>query len=269
MQRPIVVIKLGGTAAGQTKAMRSLAAELVGHDGHIILVHGGGKEVSALSERLGHTPLFENGVRMTSGAEMDVVEMVLSGLANKRLVRLLLAAGLPAVGISGADGGLVTGTPVADALGKPSLTGTVAGVRFGLLEALLAAGYLPVVAPPASSPEFTALNINADDVAFAIAEAASASCMLFLSDVPGVMIDGAVVSTLTPSECSKHITSGAISGGMIPKINNAVTAVAEGVGRVVIGNYEGRSKEEGELVELIEGNRGTVITTDPAGGNHE
>ncbi|MFP4551977.1 MAG: acetylglutamate kinase [Spirochaetales bacterium] len=269
MQRPIVVIKLGGTAAGQNEAIQSLAAELAGYDANVILVHGGGKEVSALSERLGHTPLFENGVRMTSEAEMDVVEMVLSGLANKRLVRLLLAAGLPAVGISGADGGLVTGTPVPDALGKPSRTGSVAGVRFALLGSLLAAGYLPVVAPPASSSEFTALNINADDVAFAIAEAANASCMLFLSDVPGVMVDGAVVSTLTPSECKTHINSGAISGGMIPKINNALTAVAEGVNRVVIGNYEGHENTKGELVELIVGNKGTVITADPAGGNHE
>jgi acetylglutamate kinase len=258
MQRAIVVIKLGGTAAGQNEAMRSLATDLAAYDANVILVHGGGKEVSALSERLGHTPLFENGVRMTSEAEMDVVEMVLSGLANKRLVRMLLGAGLPAVGISGADGGLVTGTAVPDASGTPSRTGTVAGVRFALLESLLDSGYLPVVAPPSSSAEFTALNINADDVAFAIAEAASAQCMLFLSDVPGVRIDGAVASTLTPSECARHIESGAITGGMIPKINNALTAVAEGVDRVVIGNYE----KEGELVELVEGNKGTVITAD-------
>ncbi len=250
-----IVVKLGGTAATEYTAVASLARELAALSPSGLIVHGGGKEVSALSERLGHVPLFENGIRMTSDAEMDIVEMVLSGLANKRLVRILLGAGVPAVGLSGSDGGMITGVAVADSTGSPSRTGRVVGVDPSPLQAVWAAGFLPVVAPPSMSSAGISLNINADDVALAVAGAVEAAALVFLSDVKGVQIAGAVVHSLSAVGAERAISTGEISGGMIPKVHNALTALEHGVKRVVIGEYGG----PGDLERLLDGVSGTSI----------
>lgn len=251
-----VVIKLGGTSASDLSVVAFLAAELQRICDHGVIVHGGGKEVSALSERLGHRPVFENGVRMTSDAEMDLVEMVLAGLVNKRIARALCAAGVPAVGISGSDGGLILGTPIGGASGEPSRTGLPTTVDLAPLEALWSAGLLPLVAPPSAAQDGRSLNINADDVAFALATEMGAAALIFLSDVPGVLVDDGVVRLLTPNAVEEQIASGAINGGMLPKVRNAVTALAGGVHRVVIGRYE----RPGDLEQLLCGLAGTSIT---------
>lgn len=259
MSNPVVV-KLGGTSATDLSVVTALARELAG-TGRGCIVHGGGKEVSALSEQLGYTPRFENGIRMTTDAEMNLVEMVLTGLVNKRIVRTLCAGGIPAIGISGSDGMLVTGTALVTETGARSRTGRPSTVHAGPLEALWAAGYLPVVAPPSTSDDGIALNINADDVAFALATEIHASALVFLSDVPGVLVDGAIEHSLDADAVAARIRSGAISGGMIPKVTNAVTAVSGGVERVVIGQYE----HSGDLQRLMSGSTGTSITDVPAG----
>ena len=250
-----IVIKLGGTAATDPAILEKLGRELAALDAPVAVVHGGGKEVSELSRTLGLEPVFHDGVRMTSEAEMDAVEMVLCGVANKRLVRRLVAAGVAAVGISGADAGMVTGSPITDATGAPSRTATVTGVNPLLVRDLWVTGYVPVIASPASDEYGAAVNINADDVAFALAGAMGAGSLVFLSDVDGVLVEGEVVPSLTPAMAEAQVAAGHISGGMIPKVRNAATAVAHGVSQVVIGRYE----RSGDLRALLAAGRGTAI----------
>ncbi|MFW5688786.1 MAG: acetylglutamate kinase [Spirochaetota bacterium] len=250
-----ILVKLGGTAATSYDHLEMLAAELARRDASVAIVHGGGKEVSELSRKLGLEPVFHEGIRMTSEGEMDVVEMVLAGLANKRLVRRLARHGLRAVGLSGADAGLVVGTRIAEATGAPSRTARVTAVDVTLIRDLWTLGYVPVLASPATDAAGEAVNINADDVAFALAGSLRVGSLLFLSDVPGVLIDGEPVVSLTPAMAAAQIADGSISGGMIPKVNNAVTALAQGVDQVVIGNYE----RAGDLERLLDGSRGTAI----------
>jgi acetylglutamate kinase len=257
-----ILIKLGGTAATDETQIAALAREIADLEGPVAIVHGGGKEVSELSRTLGLEPVFHDGIRMTSEAEMDVVEMVLSGVANKRLVRRLARAGLAAVGVSGADGGMVTGNRVADAEGRPSRTATVAGVNPILIRDLWICGYVPVIASPATDAAGEAVNINADDVAFALAGAMGVGSLVFLSDVDGVIVEGEVVASLTPAMAAAQIAAGHISGGMIPKVRNATTAIERGVAQVVIGRY-GRN---GDLRELLGGSRGTAIVSGEAYG---
>ena len=254
-QQGALVVKLGGSAASFDDAMRAFAGELRRVHERAVVVHGGGKEVSALSERLGITPVFEDGVRMTGDEEMDVVEMVLAGTANKRLVRTFLAAGVAAVGIAGSDGGTVTGTPVADRDGHPSRTARVSAVDPRLIRALWRDGYVPVVSPTSSTTEWSAVNINADDVAFALAGALRADALLFLSDVPGILVDGRPLGTITARDAVELIAARVITGGMIPKVHNALTAIDSGVSSVVIGNYS----KPGDLSRLLDGSAGTTI----------
>lgn len=253
-----ILIKLGGAAATDGRQLESLAREIDALAGPVAVVHGGGQEVSELSRTLGLEPVFHDGIRMTSEAEMDVVEMVLAGVANKRLVRRLTSGGLDAVGICGADGGLVTGKPVADAEGNPSRTATVSGVRPFLVRDLWVCGYVPVIAPTSTDGQGRSVNINADDVAFALAGAMGVRSLVFLSDVDGVLVDGEVVPSLTPAMALAQIASGQITGGMIPKVKNATTAIARGVAQVVIGRYE----RSGDLAALLGGARGTAIVSD-------
>ncbi|MFW6288217.1 MAG: acetylglutamate kinase [Spirochaetota bacterium] len=255
MANSSILIKLGGTAATNAAQLEMLARELPALPGPIAIVHGGGKEVSDVSRRFGLEPVFHEGIRMTTEDEMDVVEMILCGLANKRLVRRLLRAGVNAVGISGADGGMVTGGRIADARGAPSRTAKVAATNPFLVRDLWVCGYVPVIASPASDATGEAVNINADDIAFSLAGAMGVGSLLFLSDVAGVLIDGEPVSSLTPAMASAQIAAGEISGGMIPKVQNAMTAIETGVAQVVIGSYEHR----GDLSALLEGRRGTAI----------
>ncbi len=252
-----ILMKLGGTAAANDEALESLAHELAVTGAHVAIVHGGGREVSELSRRLGLEPVFHEGIRMTTEAEMDVVEMVLSGVANKRLVRRLLAAGLKAVGISGADAGTVRGERICDASGNRSRTARVQSAEPFLVRDLWARDYVPVISSPASDAAGAAVNINADDVAFALAGALHVDSLVFLSDVPGVMIDGHHVGSLNPAMAEAGIRTGEISGGMIPKVRNALTAIDRGVSQVVIGDYV----RSGDLAALLRGERGTTIVS--------
>ena len=255
MSTSSILVKLGGAAATSHHHLELLAEELGRLDAAVGVVHGGGKEVSELSRRLGLEPTFHDGIRMTTDDEMDVVEMVLCGLANKRLVRRLQRSGLQAVGICGADAGLITGTRIADAHGEPSRTARVAGVEPEIVRDLWIGGYTPVIASPASDEHGEAVNINADDVAFALAGALGVESLLFLSDVAGVIIEGEPVVSLTPAMAAAQVAQGAITGGMIPKVNNALTALEHGVHQVVIGRYE----RSGDLARLLGGSRGTAI----------
>jgi acetylglutamate kinase len=256
-----IVIKLGGTSATDLAVVAALAADLAAVSREGAIVHGGGKEVSALSEQLGYAPRFANGIRMTTEPEMNLVEMVLAGLVNGRIVRAVNASGIPAIGISGSDGTLISGIPILDEDGAPSRTGRVEHVSTAPLQALWSSGFLPIIAPPAAAEDHRALNINADDVAFAIAAAVEADALVFLSDVPGVLVEESVERLLDADRVADLIAAGAISGGMIPKVQNAVTATDRGVRQVVIGKYE----NAGDLQALLSGESGSSISAAPGG----
>jgi acetylglutamate kinase len=219
----------------------------------VLVVHGGGDVVSELQRARGITPAFVGGRRVTSAADVDVIRMALSGLANKRLVAALAAAGVPALGLSGEDGLLLTAAPSADArLGQ---VGEPARVNVALLALLLGAGYCPVVSPVSASSarDGRALNVNGDDAAAALAAAIGAAELFFVADVPGVLVDGAPVAALDPDEAAALVQGGTAAGGMAAKLEAAAGALARGVGRVRIG----------DLAALADPARGTQLTARP------
>lgn len=250
----ITVIKVGGRAFADPTLTASLATELASQSA-VVLVHGGGVEVTEWLARLGIQARFESGIRMTGEAEMAVVDAVLCGLVNKRLVRLLTACGARAVGISGADDRLFVAQPINDAEGNITRTARDVTCEPAIVHKLVSAGYLPVIASPGSDSGGVAVNINADDAALALAKALAAERLVYLSDVAGVLADRLRVDVLDRARGEELVREGTITGGMIPKIETGLTAVEKGVGQVIIGSYE----QEGDIQRLFRGERGTRI----------
>lgn len=255
-----IVVKIGGRLAAEAGLVRGLAEELkaLGQALRPVLVHGGGAEVTELSRTLGAEPVFREGIRITSPREMDIVEMVLSGKTNKRLVRLLQSAGLDAVGLSGADGGLMRGESLGEVDGTPTRTGEIRLVCPDLVELLLEQGYLPVISPVSMDSAGGALNVNADTAALEVACALKSGTLLFLSDIPGIRMGDRVADCLTETESLQAVLDGQITGGMIPKVRSSLAALRRGVGQIIIGEHAGR----GSLRELLEGRRGTRLVLD-------
>ena len=232
-----VVIKLGGRALEVRGARHELAAALARIPGPRVLVHGGGAEVSAWCERLGLEPQFLDGLRLTDGHTLEVAVAVLAGLANKRLVAALRAAGLDAVGLSALDGGIATAAlhPRAERLGE---VGCVRSIEPALIETLLARGHVPVLASIAALDD-RLLNINADDFAAALAGALGARVLVLLSDTPGLMLEGERVARLSSAELPEALAHPDVQGGMRPKLEAARAALAAGVARVHIAAWDG------------------------------
>ena len=224
------VYKVGGPALEDPSLVGPLADEVRRGDGPTVLVHGGGRAVDRLLKALGIESRFVDGRRETSPEAMAVVEMVLSGTANKELAAGLTAAGVPAIGLSGRDGGLVRAKPAPD-LGR---VGTPDRVDPAPLRALWAAGYLPVVSPIASGPLGEAVNVNADEAALGIARAVGATTLVYLSDVDGVRVGEGTAEELTPEEARRRIEDGTIAGGMALKVRVALEASVAGIPEVVI-----------------------------------
>ncbi len=253
-----ILVKIGGKAAEKESSLAGLADEMhsLSRDYRFLLVHGGGAEVTALSRRLGIESVFSGGLRQTSAAEMDIVDMVLAGKVNKLLVRLLRSRGLDAVGVSCSDGGILTGRSAGSLPdGSPSRTGEVEHVDGRLLGLLLESGYLPVVSSSSMDHTGAGLNINADTAAFSLAVKLACSVLVFLSDIPGIIADGSVIRRVSPADAAKLSASGVISGGMLPKVSASLDAIERGVETVIIGQYE----EKGSLANLLEGRQGTRI----------
>jgi len=224
------VYKVGGPALEDPGLVNPLAAEVRRGAGDAVLVHGGGRAVERLLKALGIESRFIDGRRFTSPEAMDVVEMVLSGSANKQLAAALTAAGVPAVGISGRDGGLVRAR-LEPGLGR---VGIPERVDPAPLRALWAAGYLPVVSPVASGPAGESVNVNADEAALGIARALGATTLVYLSDVDGVRLGDHTADTLSADETRARIADGTIAGGMALKVRMALDASAAGIPEVVI-----------------------------------
>lgn len=233
------VVKIGGRAQASPSLGAVLAEAWRGAPGAMCVVHGGGDDISAMQRRLGGSPGFSGGRRVTSEEDIAVVRMVLSGLVNKRLVSELVAAGIPAVGISGEDAGFLQ----AQALGIEEFghVGMPARVDVSLLDALLAGGYLPVISPLArNAAGGGALNVNGDDAAAAIAVATGASELLLVADVDGVMDgEGATLRELDVESARGLIASGTASRGMAAKLEAAHAALAGGVPSVRIAPLAG------------------------------
>jgi acetylglutamate kinase len=224
------VYKVGGPAVEDPGLLGPLASEVRRGEGPAVLVHGGGRHVDRLLRALDIEARFVDGRRETSPAAMEVVEMVLSGVVNKSLAAGLTAAGVPALGLSGRDGGMVRAR-LAPGLGRVGLPEAIdpAPVR-----ALWAAGFLPVVSPVSCGPSGESVNVNADEAALGLARALGAATLVYLSDVDGVRLGDRTAAVLTPEEAQRGIDEGAIAGGMALKVRVAIEAAAAGIPEVVI-----------------------------------
>ena len=229
------VVKVGGNELDRPAWLEACARALVPLD-PVVVVHGGGRAVSAWSQRLGLPVERRGGLRVTTPEIAEVVELVLGGPVNRRVVAALRAAGVDAVGLSGVDGGLLTARPGAADLGH---VGEIAQVRAALLESFLLAGLTPVIAPMAPEAGDGAgppRNVNADDAAAAIAGALRATELLLVSDVPGVQADGLVQPALDGGDVEALLETGAAADGMAAKLRAATAALQAGARAVRIGD---------------------------------
>ena len=245
------VIKIGGRPQLDPSLPAAVAAAQRAAPGSLIVVHGGGDEVSTLQRLYGVEARFNGGRRVTSALDLEIIRMALSGSANKRLVSALVDVGVSAIGLSGEDGALLTADPLDPA--EYGHVGTPAVVNTTLLRHLLDAGYLPVLSPVSRSTDTTAsatLNVNGDDAAAAIAAAIGADELLLVSDVAGVLLDERPVPTLGPEEAHRLIDDGTARGGMAAKLQAALSALDGGVQRVRIS----------DIAAITDPNRGTVLT---------
>lgn len=266
-----IVVKYGGHAMGEERLAiefgRDIAAlKQVGVKP--VIVHGGGPQISAMLQRLAIPSTFVDGLRVTDGAMVEVVEMVLAGTVNKQVAGLISRAGALAVGISGKDGGMIRARKLQRSRRDPGsnieqaldlgFVGEPEAVDVQVINALTGAGLVPVIAPVGMDASGQTYNINADTVAGCVAGALAADRFLLLTDVAGVMgRDGKLVTDMSAAEAEAAIADGTITGGMIPKIETCIAAVKRGVKAVTI--MDGRVPHACLLELFTEGGVGTII----------
>jgi acetylglutamate kinase len=252
----VLVAKIGGSTLGSHDTTLDDLAELQRRGVPCVVVHGGGAVISDWLKRMGVRTRFERGLRVTDAESLKVVVAVLAGVVNKELVASLASREATAVGLSGADGGILRARIADPALG---FVGEITDVDASALRHLLEDGVTPVVAPVAlewseAGPTGRLLNTNADTAAGAVAAALGARKLVFLTDVAGVKADGAVLPALDPARAAELVQSGVIEGGMIPKVEACLTAAAAGSTSLIV---DGR--EEHALLRAVEGRAGGTI----------
>ncbi|MEG1835897.1 MAG: acetylglutamate kinase [Oscillospiraceae bacterium] len=256
------VIKYGGSSLGDEEVIKYILDDIklfssVGIN--VVVVHGGGNSVSEMSKKLGIEPKFYDGYRITDDETVKVAEMVLSGEINKSLVSMLNSKKDVAVGISGKDAGLIKAKIKSPKLG---LVGEVISADPKILKTLLASDFIPVVSPISSDGEGQTLNINADDVACAVAESLKADKLVFMTDTDGIYFDNenenTIIHYLNSERANDIIENGLVEGGMAVKLKNCLNAIECGVGQVSI--IDGRREHTLLLESISERNYGTVIT---------
>ena len=247
------VVKIGGAPCSDPNLLRDLAEQLsvVRELGvHVVLVHGGGPQTSALSKKLGVEPRMVEGRRVTDAGALEIAVMTMNGAVNTSVLAACRATGIKAVGVSGVDAGLINARRRAPrtvlVAGEPQMVdfghvGDVESVDPTLLKSLLAAGYLPVMSPLSADEQGNVLNINADTVAAAVATALGAEKLVFVTDVPGILEDrndpSSLVSSADLRGLEELVENGAVASGMLPKVSAIRAALENGVGRVhVIGH---------------------------------
>lgn len=261
MRGKTVVVKYGGSAMEDPKLMVQVLGDiellkLMGM--RVVLVHGGGKAISAMLTRLNMPVQFKNGLRVTNDDTMEAVQEVLIGKVNQQLVWALNEYGHNAVGISGADGKTLKAVPVSPELGR---VGHIREVSPELIETILDDDYIPVIASVACGPDGF-FNVNADEAASAVAEALHADKLIYLTDVDGLFADvndeGSLIRSLTKAETKSILASGELAGGMVPKVRSIVEAMDRGVSEVVILN--GKSPHSLLLEIFTDAGVGTLFT---------
>ncbi|MEY9865867.1 acetylglutamate kinase [Peribacillus sp. B2I2] len=243
----ILVIKCGGSIINElSESFFNSVKELQNRGYHIVFVHGGGPDINSMLDKYEIEPVFENGLRKTTTEVMEIVELILAGKSNRSLVHKLEAHGLKAVGLNGSDGGILTGEYIDEQ--KLGAVGKILKVNTELLRLLFENGYCPVLTPIATTEEGTKLNVNADMAAGSVAKALSAEMCLFVTDVKGVLKNEQIIEKLTETEAKELIEDGSIHGGMIPKVNTALSVLNKGVEEVMIVSGKDHFYQGGQFI---------------------
>ena len=260
----IVVIKYGGNAMINEELKQQVMKDicllwLIGVK--VVLIHGGGPEISQTMKRLGKEAVFLNGLRVTDKETVDIVQMVLAGKINKTLVNLLQIKGGHAVGLSGIDGGIIEAKMKDERLG---FVGEITKIRTQPITDLLEKNYIPVISTVASDRQGNTYNINGDTAAAYIAGALNAKRLIMMTDIDGILRDkddpSTLIHKLTVSEAKGLYDEGVISGGMIPKVDCCIEAIQKGVQTVVIN--DGRVPHSILMELLTDEGAGTMVTGD-------
>lgn len=272
------VVKLGGEVMQNAVGLRAMSTDIALMSAQgvgVVVVHGGGPQADALTQKLGHTVRKVQGRRVTDDGALEVIKMVYGGSINLDMLAALRAGGAKAVGLSGVDAALITVTRRPPTVVRDPQTGVEGLVDFGhvgdlasvdvaVLDLLLGAGYVPVVASLAADTAGNIYNMNADTVATVLAKALGADSLYLVTNVPGILRDPADRSSLMPvctaSEATTLIENGAISGGMLPKVQNCLSALRGGVKQVRI--LDGSREESLLLQSLVSTGVGTVVVDD-------
>ena len=242
------ILKIGGDQIADNAFLKLLASTIATDDAPTAIVHGGGNEIAELQKRLEMKVVHFEGLRVTDQASLEVAEMILSGTINKKVVSGLIAAGIDAIGISGIDRGLFRCTKKSHPSVDLGLVGEIHDVRPEVVYDLVHNNITPVISPISLGADGKHYNVNADEAAAALAVAVKATKLFFVSNVPGIIQDNNVITTLDPATAIELIEQKVIKSGMVPKILSAIQAVKEGVDQVRIVDGKGLSKDTGTTI---------------------
>ncbi|MGG4166746.1 acetylglutamate kinase [Rossellomorea vietnamensis] len=244
--KPVIVVKLGGSILPKLSAHFYKSMKDLQHHYHVILVHGGGPDITATLKDLGIQCTFINGQRKTTKDVFDIAEQMLKGKVNSTLVHQLNLEEIRAIGLSGYDAHLLK----ASFIDKETLgfVGKIEEVNLTLLHNLLSLNYLPVIAPLATTVGGERVNVNADLAAAAVAKAMKAEKLVFVTDVPGILKDGELVSRVTIEVIQRYIEAGVIHGGMIPKVQAAISVLNKHINEVMIVGCRDSIIQDGEMI---------------------
>ncbi len=244
MGSAISLVKISGHYLDDEASLQRFAQAVAARQQQLVIVHGGGNEITRLQESLAIEPRYVDGLRVTDAQSLALVEMALCGSVNKRLVRHLLNAGVDAQGLSGVDRGLVRAEKMRHGSVDMQFTGAVKSVRSEVLFQLLELGVTPVIAPVSAGTDSN-FNLNADPVAGALAAALKVRSVVYISNVAGVLVDKEIVKRLSEAEARALIADGTIYGGMIPKVISALDVLSSGVAQAIITDLHGWARDAG------------------------
>lgn len=241
------ILKIGGNELDNPDFLAGLGSYVAQQTTPHIIVHGGGQAIVALQQKVGLRSTKVDGLRVTNGELRDIVQMALSGQINKQIVTALLTAGVDAVGLSGVDGGILRCVQRQHPKADLGYVGEIIEVRTQLLNQLLDLGLTVILSPLSLGFDNETYNVNADDAATAVAAAMQVEQLTFVSNVPGVLVNGRLQAYLTPSQTQMLIENGTITEGMVPKVKAALTAVEQGITQAKITNLVGLYMGSGTL----------------------
>ena len=258
----IVVVKYGGAAMTEENLKKDVMRDIVLMSSigmKVVLVHGGGPEITSMLNKVGKKTEFINGLRVTDAETAEIVQMVLCGKINKNLVSMLQSYGGKAIGICGHDGGLIKAKKINEDLG---FVGEITSINKSVIYDLLEKGYIPVISTVGCDDDMNTYNINADTASSAIASVLNAECLISLTDTAGLLLDkndpDSLISKISVSEACRLIREGKIEGGMIPKAECCIEAVRRGVKKVFI--IDGRIPHSILIETLTDEGIGTMFS---------